>query len=639
MASQEGSVEEEHRFEVERRSAPTRMNASAAPPLQNTLSTNPQFIFAKRHLKLYHGLASLALIVLFVGVGVLVQVKEPGATVLGVTVLRWGVFLSIVTLAVWLARLACKGVLVVLQWSLKVDAAFLLVQGIESGIRVSFVALVFKIAWSPVLAGIDETHNLSFISNRLAEALVAISAARVLKNVAAKAVGGRVLTRSLYDEIRLSILHERILSRLRSPRAGPGAGRACPGCGSCGSWRRTCGGAGAPSASPPGPSPPLPRAPVGPAGGAGVPPAPSPPPPPGTPTPPGTGEEGEEQQQRSQRRVAAPSPAVGAGTLSRADVERVVGREHSAEALRLFDLDRAEGAGAGATYEAAVRSIVRVCQERERLSKQLRDQTQIGGVLDQIIDFAFWILAALCGLIWVGVDVYRVVIPLGSLFLALSFALGETVKGIFESLIMVFVEAPYSVGEEISIDRTGQIYVVDRIRLMTTVCHRIEGESVTLSNARLARCELMNLSRAHHVMIRLELEVDFDTPASKVAVLRSRVLAQLSARPQLFAEGTFLLEVARFNNDKGTIALGAQVNVRARASQRGLWFPARSAFAYALQEGASALEIRTYAPLRLLCLPGAPGPAPDAPKAASGSPASAPSTPSAHDRPLPNPFL
>mmetsp|Transcript_38897 Transcript_38897/g.63012 ORF Transcript_38897/g.63012 Transcript_38897/m.63012 type:complete len:260 (-) Transcript_38897:615-1394(-) len=156
--------------------------------------------------------------------------------------------------------------------------------------------------------------------------------------------------------------------------------------------------------------------------------------------------------------------------VTRADVARLIdSADHLTEAFRLFEMDKHEGL----TLDQLVKCVYRIVVEREKLSNMIKDQTQIGGVVDQIINFLFWMLMVIISMLWVGVDIVSLLVPVGSLFLALSFALGDTIKGIFESLVMIFIESPFGIGDEIQIESNPSILSVERIRLTSTTFRKL----------------------------------------------------------------------------------------------------------------------------------------------------------------------
>jgi hypothetical protein len=116
--------------------------------------------------------------------------------------------------------------------------------------------------------------------------------------------------------------------------------------------------------------------------------------------------------------------------------------EETKKAFEFFDQD-----GTGDVSRSDMKqTLVTIYREKKVLAKTLRDLSEVVGTVDKLL-----LLVTLCctfvswALIFDG-QVINLFISVGSLFLALSFSFGQSVREVFESLIFLFVTHPYDTG-------------------------------------------------------------------------------------------------------------------------------------------------------------------------------------------------
>ncbi|RUS24682.1 hypothetical protein BC938DRAFT_473237, partial [Jimgerdemannia flammicorona] len=105
------------------------------------------------------------------------------------------------------------------------------------------------------------------------------------------------------------------------------------------------------------------------------------------------------------------------------------------KAFAIFDMDMNNEM----TKQELKQGVVRIYRERKNLATSLRDLSQAAGKLDTIFLTMFaliWII--ICCAVF-SLNVLSELIPLWTLFLALSFVFGSSAKDLFESIIFVFV--------------------------------------------------------------------------------------------------------------------------------------------------------------------------------------------------------
>ncbi|RUO96908.1 hypothetical protein BC936DRAFT_141272, partial [Jimgerdemannia flammicorona] len=110
-------------------------------------------------------------------------------------------------------------------------------------------------------------------------------------------------------------------------------------------------------------------------------------------------------------------------------------RAEAERAFTTFDRD-ANGDISKREMKSAVLSIY---SERRALSNSLRDLSQAVGKLDAIFSIVSAIFVLFSTLLVFNVDLMKLLVPLGSFMLALTFIFGNTAKNTFESILFLFV--------------------------------------------------------------------------------------------------------------------------------------------------------------------------------------------------------
>ena len=67
------------------------------------------------------------------------------------------------------------------------------------------------------------------------------------------------------------------------------------------------------------------------------------------------------------------------------------------------------------------------------------------------------------------------IVPLGTVLVAISFAIGNTVKEVVESLVFILGVRPYDVGDRITVN-SGPTLIVRKIDIMTTTAINLNNK-------------------------------------------------------------------------------------------------------------------------------------------------------------------
>lgn len=110
----------------------------------------------------------------------------------------------------------------------------------------------------------------------------------------------------------------------------------------------------------------------------------------------------------------------------------------TAEAERAFDIFDRDKKG-DITKRELRNGTLQIFGERKHLAASLRDLSQASGKLDNILMTAFAVVWVIIVCAAFGVDVGSQLLPLWTMFVAISFIFGNSAKDMFESIIFVFV--------------------------------------------------------------------------------------------------------------------------------------------------------------------------------------------------------
>jgi hypothetical protein len=149
-----------------------------------------------------------------------------------------------------------------------------------------------------------------------------------------------------------------------------------------------------------------------------------------------------------------------------------------------------------------------------------------------------------------------------TIMLALSFAFGETLKRLFEGLVLVFVWQPFIVSDRVLIvddSNEESNLVVLRMNLLTTEFVRADGQIVIMSNSSIQASEIRNISRSSFNCTKFVIRVHASTPSSFVKSLKARVERHRVERWKDYVESVdVILRTVRDNGVTSSIQVSIQ---------------------------------------------------------------------------------
>jgi small-conductance mechanosensitive channel len=142
----------------------------------------------------------------------------------------------------------------------------------------------------------------------------------------------------------------------------------------------------------------------------------------------------------------------------------------------------------------------------------------------QIIIWAVFALLALDNL---GVNITALVAGMGVGGIAVALAVQTILGDLFGSL-SIALDKPFVVGDNLRIDDVEG--VVEHIGIKSTRLRSVSGEQIILSNADVLKSRVRNLGRMAERRVQFRLNIAYDTPADKIALVA--VLVEQCVRSQ-----------------------------------------------------------------------------------------------------------
>ena len=216
-----------------------------------------------------------------------------------------------------------------------------------------------------------------------------------------------------------------------------------------------------------------------------------------------------------------------ADTVVAEDLKDAFDNDEEAEsAFTMFDKDM-NGDISMAELEAV---CVDIGKERKSITASLKDLDSVVAKLDAILLFFVLIITVLVFLSLISTSAAGVLTSAGSTVLALSWLFSATAQEFLQSCIFVLVKHPFDVGDRVTIyGNTGAMmkgddYLVKEISLLYTEFKKMEGHIVQAPNSYLNTLFILNMRRSGGLAEAVPMTFKFGTTLEEIDELRSRLL-------------------------------------------------------------------------------------------------------------------
>jgi small-conductance mechanosensitive channel len=201
--------------------------------------------------------------------------------------------------------------------------------------------------------------------------------------------------------------------------------------------------------------------------------------------------------------------------------------------------------------------VVEIYNDRLTLEKSMSDTLQALSRLEGFVNSILWFITALfiAGLF---INIGEWLATFSAFWAGLAFAFQPTIKAVVESILFVFVNHPFDVGDRVAIDK--QEYFVKELGIMGTVLTHTDGRVMYASNTVLANKYIFNIRRSGPMDETFTVQVPLDTPNSVLVELERRTNEMLDKRFAKDFYGGTNVWVKGMDYDKGTMMLSLSAN-------------------------------------------------------------------------------
>ncbi|KAI0459991.1 hypothetical protein F5B21DRAFT_454895 [Xylaria acuta] len=216
----------------------------------------------------------------------------------------------------------------------------------------------------------------------------------------------------------------------------------------------------------------------------------------------------------------------GSDVLTPADLNPAFPNTESAEAaFMVFDRDL-NGDVSMEELEAFVDEIHR---EKKAIAASVKDLDSVITKLDRVFFVIIFIIAVIVFVATISPYTAAALASAGSAVLGLAWVLQATAQEFLQSIIFVFVKHPFDVGDRVTIygntgtTLQGDDYYVTEISLLYTEFKKMQGHIVQAPNSVLNTLFILNHRRSGSLADIFTLQIKYGTPSSVIAELEARM--------------------------------------------------------------------------------------------------------------------
>ncbi|KAF1810693.1 hypothetical protein P152DRAFT_467720 [Eremomyces bilateralis CBS 781.70] len=217
----------------------------------------------------------------------------------------------------------------------------------------------------------------------------------------------------------------------------------------------------------------------------------------------------------------------GCETICADEIKHAFDIEEEAEAaFAMFDKDM----NGDISMEELEAVCVEIGRERKSIMASLKDLDSVVSKLDSVFLFIVLVITILVFVSLISTSAAGVLTSAGSAVLALSWLFSATAQEFLQSIIFVFVKHPFDVGDRVRVygntgaEGQGDDYFVKKISLLYTEFKKMEGMVVQAPNSYLNTLFILNQRRSGGQAEAVPIVIKFGTTLEQIENLRTRLL-------------------------------------------------------------------------------------------------------------------
>ena len=231
------------------------------------------------------------------------------------------------------------------------------------------------------------------------------------------------------------------------------------------------------------------------------------------------------------------------------------------------------------TLDEIISVALEVCKERKVVQNGLDNNNQAIKKLDDIITFCAIFITWTFAIPILELGAAAIMIVFGVLWTAFGYLFRNTAKMVFESLVFVFVEHAFDIGDRVIID--GEYLTVERVEIFTSIFQRWDGTTVYMPNCNLCNKNIYNIRRSATQSDQIDVKLSGNTTIDQVWALRNKLLTFTKSEPKDFMGP---VNLADFMADGDKVKLQLMVEYRTNFQDAALRAARRNKFIAMLKE-------------------------------------------------------
>ncbi|KAI5782773.1 Mechanosensitive ion channel-domain-containing protein [Geopyxis carbonaria] len=251
----------------------------------------------------------------------------------------------------------------------------------------------------------------------------------------------------------------------------------------------------------------------------------------------------------------------GHSALAKQDLIDVMGMELQQQAEECFSsLDRDDNGDV--SLDEMILHVMHMRNERFDVAKSMQDVDNAISALDNVLAFIVFVIVILVFVVAQQSSVGTTIAGAGTVLISLSFVFAVTAQEILGSCIFLFVKHPYDVGDRVDVD--DKRFVVEHISLLYTILKRVDNHKTTqIPNNVLNTKMIENITRSKLMKEQIVVSVHFDTTFEDIQKLKHEL--------SLFVQENSRDFMPELDVEVAGIAKLDQLDLRIEIKHRGNW--------------------------------------------------------------------
>ncbi|KAL2808555.1 Mechanosensitive ion channel-domain-containing protein [Aspergillus granulosus] len=252
--------------------------------------------------------------------------------------------------------------------------------------------------------------------------------------------------------------------------------------------------------------------------------------------------------------------------------------EEAEAAFSMFDKDM----NGDISMEELEAVCVEIGRERKAITASLKDLDSVVSRLGNVFEFFVVVIALIVFLTLISTSAAGVLTSAGSSILALSWLFSATAQEFLQSVVFVFVKHPFDVGDRVTIYGNsgdaglGDDYYVKQISLLYTEFKKMQGHVVQAPNSYLNTLFVLNQRRSGALAEAVPIIIKYGTTLEQIDALRQRLLEFVRSERREFQ--TNILTELRAVTENFSVTLNVVFFYKSNWQNEGLRLQRRNKF-------------------------------------------------------------